>query len=571
MTNEIIKSAFPDVDIPDANMPDFFFEYIRRNASVVDKSSPHTLYVSGASSDEFLTAEQVETMSKQFAAGLFHNVGVRSGDVVAIILPNSIYYAPVALGVLMLGASCTLANPANTARELLYQLTDSGATCIVTTLRIKDTVSEATAKLGPSVRKTLFIEKDGLAENESSVFDVFCTDAVNTDKPTAESVAFIPYSSGTTGHPKGVLLSHRNIIANILQVIALQTHVDPEPASKDVAVPSCLCGTTVAVLPMYHIYGLLFLCFQAACRGMTTVVMAKFDMLEFLRLVEQYKVTEAILAPPIVNGLVKMHDTAQKFDLSSIHSILVGAAPLSKDTIAAVEKQYPGLRVLQGYGLTETSPAVSLNLYEDRILESSGKLLPNIDAKVVDDDGNILKVGARGELCFRGPNVMAGYLNRKEETEQSIDADGFFHTGDIGYVDAQQNVFLTDRKKELIKYNGFQVAPAELEGIMLQHPDVRDCAVVGIFDEARQTEVPRAFLVLSQRTNDEKIDVMADDIANQVVEWTNSQVAYYKHLRGGFVVLDAIPKSASGKILRRVLKEKYGSRDSMQPRLSCLE
>ncbi|KAJ2552282.1 hypothetical protein EV175_003375 [Coemansia sp. RSA 1933] len=556
----IIKSILPNVDIPDTTIPSFFFQYLRQHAKLMDMENPQALFVSGTSSDERLTLEQVEMQSKQFAAGLYHKIGMRRGDVVAIILPNSIYYAPIVLGVLMVGAACTLANPANTARELLYQLKDAGATCIVTTLSIKEAVSEAAADPSVAIRKTLYIEKDGLLANEASVFDVLCVEssiiAQDAGPVESDSVAFIPYSSGTTGHPKGVLLTHRNIIANILQVVALQTHVDPGAVAEDDPAPSCMGGTTVAVLPMYHIYGLLFLCFQAACRGMTMVVMSKFDMLKFLGLVEQHRVTEAILAPPIINGLVKMHKTAQKYDLSSLKSMLVGAAPLCRDTIAAVEEQYPGIRVLQGYGLTETSPAVSLNMFGDRELESSGRLLPNIEAKVVDDDGSILEVGARGELCFRGPNIMAGYLNRKEETERSIDADGFFHTGDIGYISEQQHVYLTDRKKELIKYNGFQVAPAEVEGIMLQHPKVHDCAVVGVFDDARQTEVPRAFLVLSQM--DGKMDTTADDVAREVVEWTNGQMAYYKHLRGGYVVLDAIPKSASGKILRHILKEAYG-------------
>ncbi|KAJ1663900.1 hypothetical protein IW140_004246 [Coemansia sp. RSA 1813] len=562
-TAEIIKSTLPDVEIPNTNIPDFFFKHIRQHVEFVDESNPRPVLISGTSADEFLTVEQMEAMSKKFATGLYHSVGVRGGDVVAVILPNSIYYAPVVLGILMLGASCTLANPANTARELVYQLKDSGAAWIVTTLAIKDVVGDAATELASLIRKIMFIEKEGVPENESSVFDIMCTD-VSThcpedteQQPTADSVAFIPYSSGTTGHPKGVLLTHRNIIANILQVLGLQTYVDPG-TSGDSSAPSCINGTTVAVLPMYHIYGLLFHCFQGACRGVTTVVMAKFDMLKFLALIEQYKATEALLAPPIVNGLAKMRTTTQKYDLSSMRSVLVGAAPLSKDTIATLEEQMPGLKVFQGYGLTETSPAVSLNRYEDRVIESSGRLLPNIEAKVVDDDGNTLDVGARGELCFRGPNIMIGYLNRKEDTERAIDQDGFFHTGDIGYVDAQQHVYLTDRKKELIKYNGFQVAPAELEGIILQHPSVHDCAVVGIYDEARQTEVPRAFLVLShEKAADEKIDMAETEIANQVVEWTNGQVAYYKHLRGGYVILESIPKSAAGKILRRVLKARH--------------
>ncbi|KAJ2346612.1 hypothetical protein GGH92_003519 [Coemansia sp. RSA 2673] len=180
---------------------------------------------------------------------------------------------------------------------------------------------------------------------------------------------------------------------------------------------------------------------------------------------------------------------------------------------------------------------------------SSGQLLPNIQVKVIDDSGRALGEGKVGELCFRGPNIMLEYLNNKEATNHIIDRDGFLHTGDVGFVDSRRFVFVTDRKKELIKFNGFQVAPAELEGILLQHPQVRDCAVTGVFDQLRQTEVPRAYLVLS----DASTAVHADEAAKTIVKWMNRQVAYYKQLRGGYVLVSAIPKSASGKILRRAL------------------
>ncbi|KAJ1731388.1 hypothetical protein LPJ72_003964 [Coemansia sp. Benny D160-2] len=590
----ITKSTLPKVDIPDTSIPEFFFKCLWKHTKLVDESNPRPLFVSGTCADEFLTARQVETLSRQLAAGLYTKVGVRKGDVVAVILPNSIYYTVVVLGVLMLGASCTLANPVGTVRELVYQLKDSDSKFIITTTGIKDAVDKAVAEVGPRIRKTLFIEREGdeVTGNKSSVFDVLCTeaDSSNSNSNTGDtwdqaattidpdSVAIIPYSSGTTGYPKGVVLTHRNIVANILQVTMLQTYDGPDPSSSSSSSTSLSSmansakgaeiresskrGATVAVLPMYHSFGLLFLCFQAPSRGITTVVMAKFEMQGFLQLVERHRVTEAILVPPIVSGLAKMPEEAlYKHDLSSLRSVLVGAAPLCKDTIAAVEKRLPRVRVFQGYGLTETSPAVSLNRYEDPVAGSSGRLLPNIDAKVVDDEGNAVDAGSRGELCFRGPNVMAGYLNRETETSECIDCDGFFHTGDIGYIDEQQHVYLTDRKKELIKYNGFQVAPAELEGIMLQHPSVRDCAVAGVYDARRQTEVPRAYIVLcSPLGADEKIDSGdgSENVAEEVVAWTNSQVAYYKHLRGGYVLLEAIPKSASGKILRRVLKEKHG-------------
>ncbi|KAJ2457086.1 hypothetical protein GGF42_002892 [Coemansia sp. RSA 2424] len=258
-----------------------------------------------------------------------------------------------------------------------------------------------------------------------------------------------------------------------------------------------------------------------------------------------------MLVPPILNSMVKLAGTAALYDVSSLRWVISGAAPLGPETARRLELAYSGLRVLQGYGLTESSPGISLNGPSANRLGSSGQLLPNIEAKVIDDEGQTLGEGEGklGELCFRGPNIMLGYLNNDEATRQTIDKWGFLHTGDIGFIDEQRFVFVTDRKKELIKFNGFQVAPAELEGILLQHPSVLDCAVMGVFDPMRQTEVPRAYLVLA-----EKRDLLAaDDAAKDIVVWMNRQVAYYKQLRGGYVLVSAIPKSASGKILRRAL------------------
>ncbi|KAJ1987992.1 hypothetical protein GGI25_004681 [Coemansia spiralis] len=529
----IISSLMAPVDIPDTDIATFFFDKLRTHSELADSTAPRPVFIDG-STDEQLTLVEIESLSTKLASGLYHAKGIRRGDVVAIMLPNSHLYLPIILSVLVLGASCTLANPAFTARELAFQLKDSCAKCIIAMAAFNGVVREAIEGLEEEVQ-VLFTDtpeplKVSVEESCESIFDIL-TDLKPPVEPIDPSTtALIPYSSGTTGHPKGVILTHRNIIANILQAMA--------------QMPLTNRGTTVAVLPMYHIYGLTFLCLIMPCRGLTTVTMHKFSMPEFLQLVERHQVEEALLVPPIVNMLAKMSNIDH--DLSSLRSVLVGAAPLSKDTISVVEQRLPHMRVFQGYGLSETSPAISLNRYEDRVVESSGQLLPNIDAKVTSDSGD-LKIGEIGELCFRGPNIMAGYLNNPEETQRSIDQDGFFHTGDIGYIDSHRHVYLTDRKKELIKFNGFQVAPAELEGVLLQHPLVRDCAVVGVFDQKRQTEVPRAFVVLN---NNDSEDVGC------IVEWANAQLAYYKHLRGGCVVVDAIPKSPSGKILRRVLKEK---------------
>ncbi|KAJ1881906.1 hypothetical protein H4R99_003828 [Coemansia sp. RSA 1722] len=545
-----ITSSLPAVSIPSTDIATFFFASVRQlDEFSSNGTSPRPLFIDGSvDNGESLDLEQFETLCTRLAAGLYHKTGVRQTDVVAVVLPNSIHYPAVILAVLMLGAACTLVNPAYTEREIAHQMRGSGAKFAITVAELHPTVAQASPGLNASTQILVVDSKSGAEPSGlSSIFDVLTDDAfprvawTETAGSKQDSApAFIPYSSGTTGMPKGVVLSHRNIVANLQQALSIQTTLDRP-------------RTSIAVLPMFHSFGLLFLCFLMPIAAATTVVMPRFEMARFLQLIETHKATDAMLVPPIVNALAKMPDAIKKYNLTSLAEIVVGAAPLSASAIAAVEKLMPHVRVLQGFGLTEGSPAISLNPRNRRCVDSVGRLLPNIEAKVLDSDGRVLGPDAVGELCFRGPNIMLGYLNNPQETQRAIDVDGFFHTGDIGYIDQSQFVFITDRKKELIKYNGFQVAPAELEGILMRHPEVRDCAVVGVFDEHRQTEVPRAFVVLETSARDGQ---SAAGGAGHIVDWANGQVAYYKQLRGGYSIVESIPRSASGKILRRMLKPK---------------
>ncbi|KAJ2719844.1 hypothetical protein GGI07_004963 [Coemansia sp. Benny D115] len=261
--------------------------------------------------------------------------------------------------------------------------------------------------------------------------------------------------------------------------------------------------------------------------------------------IQQHSITHGYLVPPLISALAK-DARVDGYDLSSMRTVLSGGAALSPALIEAAETRLPGLRIVQGYGMSEMAPAVTMLATTHGNPSSVGILLSNCAAKVIDDSGHALPIGQTGELCFRGPNIMLGYLDNKQATDEIIDQEKFLHTGDIGHIDNRGFFYVTDRKKELIKYKGFQVAPAELEALLSEHPAVEDAAVMPVYDDAQATEIPRAYLVLKKNAS--------ADCTKEVVAWLHERVAPYKRLRGGVVLVDSIPRSPAGKIIRASLR-----------------
>ena len=452
--------------------------------------------------------------------------GFRKGDVFAIYSPNLPEYAIIFHAVSLIGGVNTTVNPLYTAEELNFQLRDSGAKYLLTISAFLDKAIEA-AK-GTGVEEIFTFD---VAEGATAFTELLKSDGnpPHVDIDPGEDLVVLPYSSGTTGLPKGVMLTHRNLVSNLVQYDGVQ------PSSSD--------EVLIGVLPFFHIYGMQVILNSSIRHGHTVVTMPRFDMEMFLRLIQDYKVTHSYLVPPIVLGLAK-HPLVANYDLSSLTMINSGAAPLGKDVADACAERVSCL-VKQGYGLTETSPVTHTSVNDPARVRagSSGQLIPNTECKIVDTaTGADLGPNERGELWIRGPQVMKGYLNNPDATAFTVDSEGWLHTGDIGYADEDGYFFIVDRVKELIKYKGMQVAPAEIEAVLLTHPAVADCAVIPVEDE-EAGELPKAYVALKGTAT-----------AEELMAFVASHVAPHKKIRL-VEFIDQIPKTASGKILRRVLIE----------------
>lgn len=479
-----------------------------------------------------VTYAQLDTFHQRIAAALA-GAGLRKGDVLALHSPNTIAYPAVFYGATRAGAAVTTVHPLATAEEFAKQLADCGARWIVTVSPLLDTARKAAALAG-SVREIFVCDQ---AEGHTSVLDMLGSTAPEpqVDIDPAEDVAALPYSSGTTGAPKGVMLTHRSIATNLEQ---LRPFIPMGPGDS-----------ILAVLPFFHIYGLTALMNAPLRCGATVVVLPRFDLAQFLGAIEKHRISGLYVAPPIVLALAK-HPSVGEYDLSSLEYIVSAAAPLDAGLATACSARLGVPPVRQAYGMTELSPGthvVPLSA-ENPPPGAVGKLLPNTEMRIValDDPGKDAATGTDGEVLIRGPQVMKGYLGRPEATADMIDSDGWVHTGDVGRVDEDGWLFVVDRVKELIKYKGYQVAPAELEALLLSHERIADAAVIGVYD-ADGNEVPKAFLV--RRPGGEELT--AQDIMAYVAE----RVAPYKKVRQAEFI-DAVPRAASGKILRRELRDR---------------
>ncbi|MDI9915570.1 4-coumarate--CoA ligase family protein [Rhodococcus sp. IEGM 1379] len=530
------SSPFPDVDIPEVSVFDLLFS----NMNQADLDRVALIDTPGGARTTY--GELIGQVNS--TAGALAGRGVGVGDVVGLLAPNSTAFAVAFHGTLRAGATVTTINALFTAKDIAKQLTDAKATTMITVCALLQQAQEAAQAVGIPPAHVIVLDGAGEAVSghpnlEDLIGQGASAPTVDFDPTTHPAV--LPYSSGTTADPKGVILTHRNLAANIAQIRPLLA-IDSD-------------DKVLAILPFFHIYGMTVLLNAALHARATLLVMPKFDLAEFLDNIQKYQVTYTFIAPPVAVALAK-HPLVDHYDVTSLRTVMSGAAPLDAELGNAVSRRLH-VQMIQGYGMSELSP-VSHCMPADggkehfgdiAPLNSCGWPVPNTVNKIVDPvTGNEITyptegLSAPGELCVRGPNVMVGYLGNEEATKATIDSDGFLHTGDLAQVDSLGRIFIVDRLKELIKYKGYQVPPAELEALLLTHPSIADTAVIGVPDDEGE-EIPKAFIVRQFGTN----------IAEaEVIEFVARHVAPYKKVRR-VEFIDAIPKSASGKILRKDLR-----------------
>lgn len=480
-----------------------------------------------AKTGKALTGRQAIDYIGKIHSLLVKKYGIKYDDVVCLFAPNSIYTPSIHHGILSSGAIVSPANIAYTPDELKFQLDTANVKLIITVDKLLDVATSAatTAKI---------IKQQDLI-NESKQMEI--SNPIDIGD-SSEKNGYFCFSSGTSGVPKCVMSSHQNLTSNCQQQV--QSSCGFYDTTK----------VYTGVLPMSHIYGLSIFVFTTFYTASTLVVFEAFDFEFLLQSIVKYKINIAHVVPPIVVLFAKSPIVDKYLEIKKyLQSMMSGAAPLSDAVIAEAESRI-GASIQQGYGLTESSPVSHFFSYDPKLYKKSsvGWLVAGQEARIVKDDKDV-KQGEPGELFMRGPNIMRGYLNNKKANDLAFENE-WFKTGDIAVVDRHGQFYIVDRAKELIKSRGHQVPPAEVEGILLEHANVADCGVIGVDAPEQGTELPRAFVVLKDKSKSPA----------EIKDWLEKKVAKHKWLWGGIVQLDAIPKSPSGKILRRYLKDRQGDK-----------
>ncbi|TKY67861.1 4-coumarate--CoA ligase 2 [Spatholobus suberectus] len=524
LTPHIFTSKLPDIPLPN-NLPLHTYCFLK-----LPEIADRPCLIAGGRT---YTYADTHLLSRKVAAGMA-KLGIRKGDAIMILLPNSPEYVFSFMAASVLGAVATTANPFYTAAEISKQLTASKAKLVVT-------LTAHVHKLDASEGLRVVTVDDPPANclRFSAVSEADESEVPEVEISPEDAVA-LPFSSGTTGLAKGVVLTHKSLVTSVAQQMEGE---NPNVFMKEEDVVLC-------VLPLFHIFSMHSVMMCALRAGSAILLIDKFEIRALLEAIQRHRVSVAMVVPPLVVALAK-NPAVGEYDLSSIRLVMSGAAPLGHQLEEALRNRLPNAVLGQGYGMTEAGPVLAMCLGFAKQpfptkAGSCGTVVRNAELKVIDPEtGYSLPRNHPGEICIRGPQIMKGYLNDEKATAATIDVDGWLHTGDIGYVDDDDEIFLVDRVKELIKFKGFQVPPAELEDLLMSHPSITDAAVVPQNDDAAG-EVPVAFVVSFDLTE----QAVKDFIAKQVVFYKRLHKVYFVH---------AIPKSPTGKTLRKELRAKLAS------------
>jgi 4-coumarate--CoA ligase len=524
------------------------------------------------STKERLTFPDVKRKAEILSTILIRRYGLQPGQTVSLFSGNTVWYPVGVWATLRAGGRVNGASPSYNVAETEHALRTASTKVLLTLPGSLKVAREAAKKVGILESNILLLEGEvkgvdsmqrliAEAEHDPS-FQIAPTWHIPAGQSNKEICGYLNFSSGTTGLPKAVMLSHGNIIAQCYQLRQLQVLSKPEAPSS--AHPDGLPEYRIlAVMPLFHITGLVrFVSYPVLLSGLSAML-PSFTLPSMLEAIVRYKIEELILVPPILIRLVQ--DPAVDPYLADLQQIVrrwsSGSAPIAPEVIKALQRKFPDTGFRQGYGATESTACISAHPpshFDYKYAHTGGKLVANTIAKVValappdaepgKSSAKEVLLGPReiGEICAKGPQICMGYLGNEAATREAFDEEGYLHTGDVGYIDEEGLIVISDRIKEMIKVRGQQVAPAELEDLLLGHELVEDCAVIGIKD-TYSGELPKGFVVLKNRR------LEGDDSGVKLLNYIQERVVGYKRIRE-IEFVDAVPKSATGKLLRRILK-----------------